>query len=221
MAADGLDTGFGDVAEPSWLAGAHRWSERLGIDRGASVFEVGCGAGAFLYALRGTGCSLGGNDWSASLIAIARTALPRGRFVVADAGEIDTADQADVVVSFGVFLYFPSLEYSRAVIERMAAKARRVVAILDVPDIATRDAALSYRRASAGGDRAYAERYAGLDHLHHDRSWMAAALRACGLVDVQVADQDLAGYGNAPFRFNAWGFTPGRTGAEPCSGRRV
>jgi SAM-dependent methyltransferase len=208
IAADGFDTGFGDVDESSWIAFVRRRANELGIVSGMSVFEVGCGAGAFLYELHRMGCVVGGIDRSATLAGFARLVLPEGRFEVGDASELDTASPADVVVSCGVFPYFPSLGYARTVVERMAVKARRAVAILDVPDRATEDAALRYRRASAGGDAAYARRYEHLHHLYYDRAWMLETLQGCGLVRVRVIDQDLAGYGSAAFRFNARGFKP-------------
>jgi SAM-dependent methyltransferase len=210
MAADGLDTGFGDVAEEGWLAYVRRVADLLGVTPDTSVFEVGCGAGAFLYDLYQRGCPVGGIDRSATLIGFAADVLPGGDFAVADAAELDIARPADVVISSGVFMYFPSRAYARGVIERMVAKARRAVAVLDIPDAAVQDEALAHRIATVGGVQAYAERYEGLDHLYYERDWIEATLRGCGLVDVQVADQNVPGYENARFRFNAWGFLPTR-----------
>jgi SAM-dependent methyltransferase len=208
MAADGLDTGFGDVAEADWLAYVARTADLLGVTPATSVFEVGCGAGAFLYELYRRGCPVGGVDRSATLVRFARATLPGGRFDVADAVELNPGEPADVVLSSGVFMYFPSLEYAHLVIERMVAKATRAVAVLDVPDAATRAEALAHRIATVGGERAYRERYEGLEHLYYDRDWVTDALRACGVVDVRVADQEIAHYENARFRFNAWGTVP-------------
>jgi SAM-dependent methyltransferase len=211
MAADGLDTGFGDVAETDWVAYVRRTADWLGVTPATSVFEVGCGAGAFLYELYLQGCPVGGLDRSATLVGYAREALAGGRFEVADAIDLDPAEPADVVLSSGVFMYFPSLEYAHQVIERMVAKATRAVAVLDVQDAATRAAALAHRIATVGGEDAYRERYEGLDHLYYDREWVADALRSCGVVGVRVADQDIANYDNARFRFNVWGSLPPRT----------
>jgi trans-aconitate methyltransferase len=184
------------------------WSSELGLGPGASVFEVGCGAGAFLYELDCEGCVVGGIDQSETLVRLAREALPAGTFDVADASELDPTEPADAVVSCGMFPYLPSLDDARAVIVRMTGKARRAVAILDIPDRATQELALRYRKASAGGDAAYAERYRGLEHRYYERAWVVQTLQQSGLIRVQVADQSLPGYGNAPFRFNAWGFKP-------------
>lgn len=213
LAADGYDTQFAALDERSWVEFVHRRATDLGITGERSVFEVGCGAGAFLYELHREGCAVAGIDWSANLVSIARAAMPGCEFGVKEAADLDTQPPADVVVSCGVFTYFPSLEYASGVIERMVAKATHAVAVFDVPDHARKDAALEYRRASIGPEE-YAQRYAGLEHCYYDRAWIADALSACGLLRVQTHDQDLANYGNAPFRFNVWGYKPDRANAE-------
>src|SRR5207244_9536006 len=58
----------------------------------------------------------------------------------------------DVVLSFGVFLYFPDAAYAAAVARRMVAKARRTVGILDVNDAAEKELALMLRRAANSRD---------------------------------------------------------------------
>jgi SAM-dependent methyltransferase len=209
MAADGLDTGFGSVAEEHWRAGVRRAAEELRLEPGDSVYEVGCGAGAFLYDLYERGFAVGGLDRSGALVGYAQEAMPDGSFAVGDAAEVPPAPQADAVVSCGVFLYFPSLDYADGVLAAMAAKAQRAVGLFDLPDAARRTDAVARRVEVAGGPKAYAERYAGLDHLYFDRDRIAASLRALGLTDVCVADQWVSGYENAAYRFNAWGFLPG------------
>jgi trans-aconitate methyltransferase len=206
MAADGLDSGFAGLSEASWSASIRRLAADLSLTPGTSVFEVGCGAGAVLYEIERLGCEVGGVDLSPALVGKAAEAIPSGRFEVSGAAALQVTPQVDAVISFGVFLYFSSLAYAAQVLDRMVEKARRVVAVLDVPDLATREEDLAYRHKQAGGEAAYEVRYAGLDHRYYDRSWLADALRARGLVDVHVEDQAIDGYGNAPFRFNAWGF---------------
>jgi SAM-dependent methyltransferase len=207
LAADGFDSGFAGLSEASWSAGVHRVAAALRLASGTSVFEVGCGAGAFLYELERLGCKVGGVDLSPALIAKAAQAMPSGHFVQCDAASFEIEPEVDAVVSFGVFCYFGSLGYAAQVLDRMVAKARRSVAVLDVPDLARRDEDLAYRQKRAGGEAAYAARYAGLEHAYYDREWLADALRARGLVDVCVEGPVIPGYGNAPFRFNAWAFT--------------
>ena len=49
---DGFDTGAGRIDVADWRTYVEHIAEKLGIRNGETVFEVGCGAGAFLYALR-------------------------------------------------------------------------------------------------------------------------------------------------------------------------
>ncbi|WP_069166175.1 class I SAM-dependent methyltransferase [Nocardia altamirensis] len=206
MAADGLDSAFSRLGTIAWTDFVGAVAARVAITPDRSVFEVGCGAGAFLYGLDQMGCRVGGIDQSAALIDIARDALPRGEFAVADAADIAPEPQADIVISCGVFLYFPSLDYARTVIAAMVAKARYGVAILDVPDVAKADAAQQFRIEAAGGEEAYADRYRGLEHMYYERDWMRRELAAAGLTNIAIVDQQIEGYGNAPFRFNAFAF---------------
>jgi hypothetical protein len=89
----------------------------------------------------------------------------------------------------------------------MAAKAGRAVAILDLADEARRAETLVFRR-KALGDQVYDQHYSKLEHLFFPRDWIAEALSSCGLTDVEVRDQAIAGYPNSAYRFNAFGFKP-------------
>lgn len=208
LAADGFDTSFGNVHEPEWSRFVLRWARRLGLDAESSVFEVGCGAGAFLYPLVALGCRVSGIDQSSALIDAARSALPNGDFAVADAAELPLEPPVDAVVAMSVFGYFPTLDYAARVIERMVEKASGSVLLLDLPDLASRDDAIAQRMASVGGTDEYAARYAGLDHLYYSRDWIAREFRRVGLERVQTAAQDLTHYTNGRYRFNAWGRLP-------------
>lgn len=206
MAADGLDTGFGDVSEANWRTFVAAIASELDIGANDRVFEVGCGAGAFLYELWRNGAVVTGVDQSAALVGYAREAMPTGKFAVGDAADIDPADQHDIVVACGVLLYFPDLDYASRVVAAMCRKARRAVAILDNPDATKREAAMALRRAAAGGAAAYEARYRGLDHLYFDKEWMRTALEREGMTAVRIEDQRIAGYTNAAYRFNAIAF---------------
>ena len=205
LAADGMDTGFGSVGEEAWRRYVLDIAAAMGMAAPASVFEVGCGAGAWLYELGRLGCRVAGLDASPALIGYARRHIPGGDWLTGDAAALDPSPPYDFVVSSGVFLYFPSLDYARGVLERMLRKARRGVVVLDVPDAARRAEALEMRRRMAG-EEAYRRRYAGLDHLYFERSWFASALDSLGAAGVRIQDQAIEGYPNSRFRFNvlAW-----------------
>ncbi|MDE3153789.1 MAG: class I SAM-dependent methyltransferase [Acidobacteriota bacterium] len=205
MAADGLDTGFGSVTEIAWRAFVDHVACTLDLRAGTRVFEAGCGAGAFLYPLYDAGCTVAGLDRSPALVSYAAQAMPGGQFTVGDAATINPAESFDVVLSCGVFLYFPSLDYARTVVERMTTKATRAVAILDVPDLARQAQAMALRRGTLG-EAAYEEKYRGLDHLYYEKTWLVDVLRACGLSRTHVEDQAIPGYANAAYRFNVFGW---------------
>lgn len=212
MQLDGFDRGV--IGEEDWVQGVTETARRLRLRPGGSVYDVGCGAGAFLYPLYWLGCRVGGLDRSAVLTGHARQAMPGGQFTRGDAAGLEAGGPWDAVVSFSVFEYFPSPDYARQVIVAMARAARRAVMVMDLPDLALRDAAEARRAELAGGPEAYAARYAGLDHLYYDRSWVTGVLAECGLEGVEAEAQWFSGYENARFRFNAWGFRPEAAGGE-------
>jgi SAM-dependent methyltransferase len=214
LVADGRDTPYGQVDEAEWVAFVQRCAARLALDQGGSVFEVGCGAGAFLYVLSRSGYAVSGIDRSPALVGSARQCMPEAHFEVADAAELPLTPPVEAVVSCETFMYFASADYARTVLSRMAAKATGAVAVLGVPDAAKKEEALDHRMRLAGGRRAYEARYRGLEHLYLERDWLAACFADCGLVDVEVDDQLLPGYDNAAFRFNCWGYLP-----DPARGR--
>lgn len=202
---DGYDNPFSAFTPEAWRAYVRRWATILDIGPRTSVFEVGCGAGAFLYELDRLGARVAGLDLSEELVACARVAIPDGEFIVGDASDLDTSAPFDVLVSSAVFMYFPDLDYAGRVLDAMVSKARHAVAILDLPDRHLDQAALQARAAACGGMAAYQAKYGRLPHLSYERSWFADALRQRGVRDVHVVTQELEGYGNASYRFNVWG----------------
>jgi hypothetical protein len=178
LAADGFAV-LGHVEVPAWQAYVDTVAERLGIAGGDALFDVGCGAGAFLCPFRAAGHPVGGLDDSPPLIATARRAMPDRAFEVGEAIALRTAARYDWVCANGVFLYFPDADYARGVLQRMAAKARKGLAILDVPDLATRDRALAARRAAYTG-RDHEADYRGLEHVFLARDWWPEQAAAPG-----------------------------------------
>jgi len=193
---------FGGPSETNWLAYIEQIAARLPIASDASVFDVGCGSGAFLYPFYQAGRRVGGLDYSETLVNIARATMPNADLQVGEATTLNTAETFDVVVSQAMFMYLPSHDYAATVLRKMVQKATRSIGIFDVPDLATRDADLAQRR-QALGDEEYARRYAGLDHQYYARDWFAQRL-ADMAVNVRVEDQCLRGYAHSAYRFNVF-----------------
>jgi SAM-dependent methyltransferase len=205
LAADGYDNPFGYITEQAWRAMVRQWIAALGIRPGMTVFEVGCGSGAFLHEFSELGCQVGGLDLSPSLIRVAQSVMPAGDFQVADARSFRPREPIDVVVASGVFMYFPSPDYANGVLDEMARAARHAVLVLDLPDRATEAEATAGRIEAVGGPQEYARRYRGLEHRYYDRADMTRRLAGHGFDTAAAEDVRIEGYGNARFRFDLYG----------------
>jgi SAM-dependent methyltransferase len=143
----------------SWLGHAATVARLLRISPGDSLYEVGCGGGAFLLALKSqVNVLVGGMDSSPSMVSHARRALPGSRFVCADATNLDPAEKFDHVLAHSVFQYLTS-EDAATVLTLMLDKARSSVLILDVPDAGQRS-----EIGSAAGH---------MDHTYFSKMWFA------------------------------------------------
>lgn len=201
IAADGFDI-FGGIEQTGWLNHVSRIGTRLGIRDGASVYEVGCGAGAFLYPFHAAGHRVGGSDFSASLVASAREAMPGADIETGEAAAIDPQARYDVVLAHGVFLYFPSLEYAATTLRKMLEKAEVSVGVFDVPDVTKKDYALELRRGHLGEEE-YNRKYDGLDHLYYPREWFQEILEGTG-ASLEIEDQQIPGYLHNSYRYNVY-----------------
>jgi trans-aconitate methyltransferase len=201
--ADGYDSGAAKVTAADWQIYAARVGLRAGLGKGDSAYEVGCGAGAFLAALQAAAGlrAVGGCDYSATLLGIAREALPDGQFDQLDAEALPPEPEYDVVVSNGVFHYFPDESYAWRVLTLMSAKARRSVVVLDVPDLAHRDESEAARKAQLPPGE-YEAKYAGLMHLYLDQAFFTRFAEEGGF-GVEIFESLMPNYAQAPYRFGA------------------
>ena len=158
VALDGFDSGAGRIAVEDWRAHVQSMARRCGLQPGHTVYEVGCGSGAFLHVLREMGIGVSGLDYADNLVRIAREAMPESRFDCIPAGELETAPPADTVLANSVFHYFPGFDYAEDVLDRMLARATRTVAVLEVPDAALRDESAGGKQRSDAGDATAAAR---------------------------------------------------------------
>ena len=93
---------------------------RTKLNEAANVLELGCGSGAFIFALNElVQARYYGLDYSSSLIDIARLALPEADFIASEASAPVFDDISfDIIFSHSVFQYFPNLDYANTVIKR-------------------------------------------------------------------------------------------------------
>jgi SAM-dependent methyltransferase len=131
IAAGGLDH---VPTEHIWRDFVEHVVETLDVGPGTSVWDVGCGSGAFLYPLWENGYVVGGVDTASELIGHARTAMPQGVFALGDPTALDPADPWDVVVASRGLVGLPDVDTVRGVLARMAAKATHAIAVLGIPE---------------------------------------------------------------------------------------
>ncbi|QDC44349.1 class I SAM-dependent methyltransferase [Methylophilus medardicus] len=198
IALDGFDSGAGKINLADWQEYTRRISEKLQLQSGHSVFEVGCGAGAFLFALREQHTlTVGGLDYAAGLIEAAKQAMPDGDFKAQSAQTMDTEPQYDFVIANSVFHYFDEA-MAAAVLQAMWKKARLGVAILDVPHAATK-AACERARRDALSEAEYEEKYRGLHHTYFSPDWFSQQLPDTPL---QTFESCVPHYAQSQYRFS-------------------
>jgi len=176
------------------------WQEQLKrelrIDIADSVYEVGCGSGGFLYNLYKQGFHIGGCDISESLINYAKEALPKGKWEITSANNINI-NRWDHVLSFSVFHYLTPSEAKETLL-RMIMKAKHSVAILDINN-AMKEEAFENHRSEIYEN--YAERYKDLKQTYYHKSWWIDILDSLG-VNYRIYDQDIQNYEIGKFRYN-------------------
>ncbi len=203
--ADGFDSVAGSLSVEDWEAYVGEFYNLIDLTEKDSVFEVGCGSGAFLFPHFLSGGVVGGIDYSSQLIDIAKGFMGSSRFSVCDAANLGESQVFDVVLSHSVFQYFSSLQMARNVVDCMIKKSNRVVAVLDVNDESCYDIYHEKRIKKfldeGLSETHYWEKYKNLDHLFYPKSFFEEIGDRNGL-KVNIFPQENINYGNSELRFN-------------------
>lgn len=197
---DGFDSGAGFISQKSWESYVNKTNKAIGTKENDTIFEVGCGSGAFLYPLFKKGHLVGGIDYSTSLIVKATSVLTGMSFSKVEASQLCTKEKFDILLSNSVFHYFPNLEYAEAVLDKMIEKSNRKVAILEVPNLALKEESEDKRRGDLGIEE-YKVKYKSLSHLYYSKEWFIQyALKK--RIRIEIKDQSIENYGNNKYRYN-------------------
>ncbi len=168
---DGFDTPLGKMTESDWRDYVETSIKNLDLKTNETVFEIGCGCGAFIYVLYEKGFDVSGIDFSPPLIEIAKKMMPESSANLQVSEAIDLEEiKADAIIANHVFHYFPSLEYVSAVLETVM-KSECKVLITALPDLFLKKESEAFR-AGALSDQEYEEKYDGLDILYFSKSWI-------------------------------------------------
>ena len=198
----GHDSPTASLSIEEWSTQIDYVRRTLALRPDEKVFEVGCGAGAFLYGLQRYCRIVGGLDYSRQLLRTARRVLKSNSFITAEAIRLPPIPRYDHVVSHGVFHYFPDETYAALVVRKMSAKAVRTVAVLDVNDAAKREEAREQRRNAYAKSGRPNEELSQL-FLHREFFRVLADELNCYLrIDESVMRKSV----NSGYRYNAFLF---------------
>lgn len=204
--ANGFDTGFGSYNEENWRTLVADFCNRVALDKQNNVLEIGCGCGAFLYACNEiVNANYFGLDYSSSLVQIAKTEIPNGHFVVAEANELTFLEyNFDVILSHGVFFYFPSHQYVETVLQKYTERivVGGSLVLMEMNDSAHQKEYHSMRKSLYKNPKDYEKDYEGLQHLFFDKDEIERCLRSLGMDKFEYFPHAVKSYGNGKFRFN-------------------
>ena len=198
--ADGFDSPTGGFEVDDWLEYTASLYEKLGMKEDDTIFDVGCGSGAFVYPLYIQNHIVGGVDYSDVLIALSQKVIDKENFRVCEASALDVEEKYDIVLSHSVFFYFPSLDYAKNVIEKMIQKANKTVAIFDIND-SEKESNYHAVRMQTMDKETYKKKYAGLEHLFYSKEFFYDIAKEHDL-EIVIWDQEFDRYNNSKFRFN-------------------
>lgn len=179
----------------------------MGIERGASILDIGCGPGLFYKHIRVPLSLYCGIDYSHSLLKIGKAILPAGVFINLEASSIDAIQYGfDHIIANSVFQYFSSYYYALSVVTKSFSllKPGGSMAILDLNDADRIAMYHNIRSELFGGLDQYTTRYSGLSHMFYLRDRLAGDCGKLGFQKIRVRDQNIHGYANSAYRFNLY-----------------
>ena len=202
ISADGFDSPLGLMEEKDWRAYVSLLSKRIQIQKDESIFEVGCGAGAFIYPFYEAGHHVSGIDYSKELINIAQGAMPvtMDSLEEMEAISIKTEPKYDVIFANHVIHYFSSLDYVSDVLNIIFTKVKRVIAISGIPNAAMKDESEKIRKGLLT-DQEYELKYKGLQILYFDKGWFEVIAKKAGF-SVKFLKHEMPGFAQNQYRFD-------------------
>jgi SAM-dependent methyltransferase len=200
---NGFDSPLGMMKESDWREFVDIAIKKTGLEKGDSIFEVGCGSGAFLYPLYEQGHEVAGIDFAPGQIDVARVAMPdRKEFLHSiEAIDISVKPRYDLVTTNQVIHFFPSLDYAEEAIGKMLDKAIKTVFVAGVPDLALKEESEETRRSIIGREK-YEEMYEGLENLYYSKTWFEEMADEKGF-SITFSSHQMPGFAQNRFRFDA------------------
>ncbi len=190
-----------EVTFDSYFSNYEGMKEKMNVQGGDSLFEVGCGCGPYLYLLNRDGYNVGGMDYSATLLKHMDHVLPESVLVEKINNEallLPTEVKYDIVFSRGVFHYFPDLDYAYSVLEKMLDKAKKTIGIFMIHDKNKEHEFVEGRKKI---DPNYEEKYKNLPKLFFTKEYFKKFADTHG-VSVEFTQVPLKGFWNDEYTFD-------------------
>jgi SAM-dependent methyltransferase len=199
---DGFDTPLGKMSERDWIDYGLLLGTKAGITSKDSIFEVGCGSGAFIYPFLMRGHQVSGLDYSQNLIEAAKYEVPalKDLLILSEANKCSIKPQFDCVLANHVFHYFPSMDYAEVTLDRMIKKSRRIITMTALPDISLRGDSEQARRGILS-EVEYNKKYEGLDILYFEKENLLNIGNKYGL-NTEFLPHQMPGFVQNPYRFD-------------------
>ena len=167
---NGFDSNGTAFNAHNWIEYVESFKAMIPIKPYDSVFEFGCGCGAFLKPLYDNGHDVGGVDYSEVLISVAKVSMANAELQLQNVDKPCGAKPYDIVMSHSVFQYFESLEYASLVSRNMLAKSSKKVAILDIPNKQLQEAS-ERARSNVPVDHGSRKSQNNVQHLYYEKRW--------------------------------------------------
>ena len=163
-----------------------------------SIYEVGCGSGPNLYMFERDGFATGGIDYSEPLLSVAKKVLKTTDLTCEEAISLNVVPKYDVVISNGVFSYFPDLTYTESVLNRMFEKSMQLLVLIDICDSDKQAAFEIYRKQTIEN---YEERYKNLPKMFFSKNFFIEYAKKHQMT-LEFFSCDLPDYWNNNYNFN-------------------
>ena len=199
---DGFDSPLGIMKQYDWRNYINNIHNQLQIEPKDSIFEIGCGAGAFLFPFYEKNYKIGGIDISESLIDIARKHMPEFEFnlLQKEAFELESNFKYDVILANHVFHYFPSLDYAKIVLEIMFSISNKIISITGIPDFDLKSESEIFRRGLLTQSE-YKIKYEGLDILYFSKEWFSKLAYSNNYICI-FSNHTMPGFPQNDYRFD-------------------
>jgi len=197
---NGFDSPLGSMYESDWRAFVEKISKRIKIKENSSIFEIGCGSGAFLFPFYEKGLQIGGIDFSVKQIDIAKEVFNSNNFTVCDANSLNHKKKYDFILSNHVIHYFESMQYTTQVLKLLFKKVKKSIYLSGIPDINYKKEQERFRQNTLS-EQEYQNKYKGLDILYFDKKYFDDMAKTHNF-SIEFYEHEMPGFTQGKFRFD-------------------